>query len=358
MTRWTVDIPKCDRIAVEIAGRIRSGEIPGASRLNSIRGLALQYGVSNKVVELALEQLEKMGLVERQVGRGTFVKSGFSSDASACEQVAALVSYYHSHNFEAYLYGLTDELLHHNMSLLYSTYNCEMSPQDKAAALALLEKMSKRTPDFLLIDALYLRDFVVIKDKLPVAKTCLVHNELPYKEFACPGVFVDYVALFRSAYEYLLRRGHRNILAVGFNSHSSRDLHPRELELSQALEQLGERLGSECFPYVSMWDAEAGIADFDKQSMPTAMVGLSDYSCYLAAAGFEKMFPGMPQMEIVGVYDTPWSRIPGREFHTFNLNFDQIWSKAISLVSGPESNTKSIHWIEPTFIERKQECNL
>ncbi|MBN2642746.1 MAG: GntR family transcriptional regulator [Victivallales bacterium] len=350
MTAWTVDIPKCDRIAQELAERIRSGEIPNGARLTGIRGLALQHQVSNKVIELALDQLEGMGLIKRQVGRGTFVNHEASEPKQ--DYILALASYYYTHNFESYLYGLTDELLHHNMSLLYSSYNCEMSKEDKAASLKQLDKIAAQKPDFILIDALYLRDYNTIRGKLSGAKACAVHNELPYKEFDCSGVFIDYTEMYRGAYEYLLNKGHRKILALGFNRRDATELHPREAILAQALELLGEKLGSEAFPYISLQELQAGITGLDKTDMPTAMIGLTDYISYLGMSALEKLFPGMTRLEIIGLYDTPWSKIPGHEFHTFNMNFDQIWSKAITLLSDSPDGGRSVHWVKPTFIER------
>lgn len=345
---------QCDRISEEIEFKIKSGSIPCNSKLNGIRVFARQYGVSNKVIELALAQLAKKGLVEGQVGRGTFVKSNMSSVLPKQEQLLALVSYYASHNFEGYFQGFTEELMRKKIALLYGYYNSEISPEDQLNET--LDNIVSRKPQTLLIDTSFIHDYKAITKKFIGTKTCLVHNELPYKEFNCNGVFTDYSKIYEQAYRYLLNKGHKKILLVGFDFQRD-EFHaePRLQPIAEALSRLDESLGSTVFPYLCYTDFSENPQLVDQVitviEAPTAIIGMSDYITYLALESFKKRFPQLPVPEAIGIYDTMWSQVPSNEFHTFNLNFNKIWEKAISMLTS-SSSERNITWIKPTFIER------
>lgn len=56
--------------------RIRHSEYREGEQLPAERSLAGEFGVARNTVRLALERLEQEGLLERTVGRGTFVRPG------------------------------------------------------------------------------------------------------------------------------------------------------------------------------------------------------------------------------------------------------------------------------------------
>lgn len=61
------------QIEEQIADRIQAGELPAGTRIPAERELAAGLGVSRMTVRQALASLAARGLVERGVGRGTFV---------------------------------------------------------------------------------------------------------------------------------------------------------------------------------------------------------------------------------------------------------------------------------------------
>jgi GntR family transcriptional regulator len=75
--RWRLrpgsPVPAYAQIEDQLAARIASGELPGGERLPPERELAESLGVSRMTVRQALSSLAARGLVERGVGRGTFV---------------------------------------------------------------------------------------------------------------------------------------------------------------------------------------------------------------------------------------------------------------------------------------------
>lgn len=67
--------PGYRQIADQIAARIDAGSLRPADRLPTERGLSAHLGVSRMTVRQAFDVLEHRGLVERTVGRGTFVRA-------------------------------------------------------------------------------------------------------------------------------------------------------------------------------------------------------------------------------------------------------------------------------------------
>jgi GntR family transcriptional regulator len=90
--------PAYQRIADDIAARIRSGELRPSDRLQPEQDLAEQYGVARMTMRQAISRLVDGALVVRQQGVGTFVAkepaarrtlnrlTGFSEDMHASRQ--------------------------------------------------------------------------------------------------------------------------------------------------------------------------------------------------------------------------------------------------------------------------------
>ena len=78
--RWRLrpgsSVPAYAQIEDQLAVRIESGELAAGERLPPERELADGLGVSRMTVRQALSSLAARGLVERGVGRGTFVARG------------------------------------------------------------------------------------------------------------------------------------------------------------------------------------------------------------------------------------------------------------------------------------------
>ena len=65
--------PGYRQLADQIAAAVEDGTLAPAARLPTERGLAADLGVSRMTVRQAFDVLERRGLIERTVGRGTFV---------------------------------------------------------------------------------------------------------------------------------------------------------------------------------------------------------------------------------------------------------------------------------------------
>ncbi|MCX4473277.1 GntR family transcriptional regulator [Micromonospora sp. NBC_01655] len=62
-----------EQIADDLAARIASGEFPPASKLPSRRELIEQYGVTEPVIDRAMQVLRIKGMIETLPGVGVFV---------------------------------------------------------------------------------------------------------------------------------------------------------------------------------------------------------------------------------------------------------------------------------------------
>jgi DNA-binding transcriptional MocR family regulator len=85
------DIPLYRQIFVQIAARIRSGELPSGERLPATRELAGLLGLNRTTISAAYEMLETEGLISGQVGRGSFVTGAAVLPAAAGVDWTSLV---------------------------------------------------------------------------------------------------------------------------------------------------------------------------------------------------------------------------------------------------------------------------
>jgi DNA-binding GntR family transcriptional regulator len=76
--RRRADEPAWAQIEAQLAQRIESGGLQAGERLPPERELARSLGVSRMTVRQALGALAERGLVDRGVGRGTFVRGRVS----------------------------------------------------------------------------------------------------------------------------------------------------------------------------------------------------------------------------------------------------------------------------------------
>ena len=67
--------PRAQRVYDVLRGRITSGELTSGSQLPSYVALAEQFGVAPLTMRQVLARLEEEGLVSREQGRGTYVRT-------------------------------------------------------------------------------------------------------------------------------------------------------------------------------------------------------------------------------------------------------------------------------------------
>jgi GntR family transcriptional regulator len=85
--------PPFEQIRSQLEARIRGGQLPGGSRLPTVRQLAHDLGVATGTVQAAYRALESSGLVEGRRSRGTLVAEGQVADRSILSAADALVAH-------------------------------------------------------------------------------------------------------------------------------------------------------------------------------------------------------------------------------------------------------------------------
>jgi DNA-binding FadR family transcriptional regulator len=85
-------LPKVVASTIEgsLRGRIAAGEWSSTGRLPAERDLAVQYGVARNTVRRAVEAIAHDGMIERHVGRGTFVNGEASELADIVQRVTGV----------------------------------------------------------------------------------------------------------------------------------------------------------------------------------------------------------------------------------------------------------------------------
>ena len=71
--------PRASRVYEALRRSIAGGELPPGTKLPAHTELAQQYGVAPLTMRMVLGQLEALGLVSREQGRGTFVRARTSA---------------------------------------------------------------------------------------------------------------------------------------------------------------------------------------------------------------------------------------------------------------------------------------
>ena len=75
-TQWNADIPIYIQLYQQVITRILDGHIVEGEALPSVRKVAAEYQVNPITISKAYQMLQDEGIVEKQRGKGLFVKQG------------------------------------------------------------------------------------------------------------------------------------------------------------------------------------------------------------------------------------------------------------------------------------------
>lgn len=79
------------QIRDDIIARIKDGEISPGDKLGTEKKLSESYNVSRPTIRQALKELEELGLIERLLGKGTFVKSTVIDDQRELKNMITVI---------------------------------------------------------------------------------------------------------------------------------------------------------------------------------------------------------------------------------------------------------------------------
>jgi len=286
-----------EQIAADLEEKIRRGDIAAGEPLQTEVDLAKAYGVSRSTVRQALSRLQQLGLITREVGRGTFVRS------SPPESVHLAVYDDFSRLFDP------DDLF---MRLWKAVAERMHEANVEVHAVALDKERPLR--EVLLADYARGTRGVMLITFAPVEKSDLypvIQRGLPLvllnRYVHGPGVHsvtLDDFGGMRAAVHHLNIRGHRRIALVNWTIAPRTTFDDRIAGYRRAMEELG--LAGEAREY-EMVPTERAAADVLKRAQADGVTALACVAGYLAleirrtAVGLGIRIP--EQMSLVGFGD-------------------------------------------------------
>lgn len=346
-------------------------------RLPGIKELARRFDTSPRTVQSALEELEAKGYVEMRHGSGTFIRSQHRP-MTMKDTVAVCME------TRAHLYAdLAAELVNalNERRLVPLTVDMQ-SP----AAEALLTRMVHAEVECFLVHA-WMPDF------LKVLESAGVHRLKPIISFVGAArardwprlyeVRTDYDAGGRSVARHLHAAGHRRVLLLGPPTAQWEWNHPdtgRNANPGVSFIEEWGRLGGELETMVSesahgregqrsepaasdvpdairnaggvrsvpfLLNEDRFVAALKAPNAPTAVFGIMDLQAWNAQQIIRARLPEREgEIEIVGYYDTPWSRAGSPPLSTVSLELPKMVEAAMAMLetlrAGGEPEEKTV----------------
>jgi len=333
--------PKTKQIADILRAQIESGELAPGARVYSLRTLSEQYGVSAAVVVSAFKILEKNGLIYREAGRGTFVRPLPES----CRKTIALLTTYDNNAIEGYFEVIARQS--YGRGCLTIPVNLLDHPRLDQA----LEIVRARRPDVWVVDVEGRGCSVAeVETLIGDSQAIYMHRWEWLDKPKIDAVLLDLVASYVTAIRVLIEKGHRRILFAGHHVEPQPYLLRIIREVAQ---ELGLDFGSPEFRYLSYRHYEADRRHFSAvmsgTDCPTAIFGMSDHVLRQMLYRASLCNAKVPQ-DVIGMYDTSWSRVPGQEFSSLHVDFSAMWDKVLSHVFNEAA--ESVEWVVPELIVR------
>ncbi len=315
---------KTREVVQHIEADIKAGVLsPGAS-LMSMRAMAKKFDVSVAVINSAYDKLTAKGLLVRQPRIGVRVSPKLKP---AGTRLVALLTTYgrHSVDTEMYYNSLFRTASAHRMIPLVDAGGHGDWHQSVRDVIA-------RSPDAVLID-LAARPFV-LDELLELCKpvpVCFCNHWQWADAWPERAVLTDHAGAYAEALSKLRLRGHDRILVV---RHASDPPPGLRAILEQGKAGAGFATDDPRLEVVSQQDLQSNpdaVKRIVDRFQPQAVFGMSDYPLIL----LEQVCPFTARLDRIGFYNTHHSRVPGREFPSFAVDFEQMWELAAKSFSGP-----------------------
>lgn len=354
------------RIRRQLREQITNGEYSSGDRLPTVRELARDLGTSSYTVHSAIELLKEEGYVDVRHGVGTFVTDTTPQFELANNVVLGVEQ--REHLFGPLTSRLTMDLLQHHACPMVVDMNQEGGPE-------MMRSLARAGVRFFIVHGNLHFPFEVLEDKR--FRDAWIVSVL---DWAGPDrqnllrVLSDFEAGGRRAAQHLWAKGHRRAVVVATSTSlhgvTEKDHHGLDARSNppvafvQEWERLGgswEALRSFAEPKGSdmhVWLEKDDFLDvFDgSESMPTAVFGFRDVEAARVQQGLQCWCPDVERaVDIVGYYDTPWSRAAHPPLDTFSLRLELIAEQVaelIELILNGEEIDNPTRVVKPELIER------
>lgn len=196
-----------------IRSLVEKGSLKPGEKLYSENELCEMFQISRQTVRKAIGMLEEEGLLRRVRGSGTYITGGAGSEGHRKNQIAVVTTYVESYIFPKTIQGIERVLFEQGYSIQIAFTNNTLereknvlediiSRDDVAGVIVEGTKSGLPNPNI----GLYRK---LIESRVPI----LFINTY-YPEVAAPHVSLNDVEAARTAVNYLIGQGHRDIGAV------------------------------------------------------------------------------------------------------------------------------------------------
>ena len=353
--KLTAPAPKSRELADFIARKIESEELVPGERLQSLRDLSTLFNVSNKVAYSAYSILAKRGLVVQEVGRGTFVRDRASPTGSV---VFGLLTGFREQDIESYFELAASEASLHQGLCVPIPFANHLPWRESLEVLTAQNPVARLNPVALLVDVGPWADPDEIAALAAPTPVCFIHRWQWKTQPTHPAVVVDFANMREQAFRHLIDRGHERIAVVGpFRSPRGES----ERYLRAGARAAGLAYPSAACPYLCYRDfqnaPERITKVFGGKYRPTAILGTTDHIAAVFRDQLIARYPRLAAIDIIGAYDTEWSRQPGRAFPSFSIDFRAIFRAALDRMVAPSPKGENLEWVRARLVERKFENN-
>lgn len=352
---------KYKTVAENLNEKIRSGDFTPGDVLPSEHQLAKCYGVSRITVRRAIEVLEESGHVERQHGRGTFVRYRTADGA------LLYIGRTHDHFYRDFYAALQRQAQQRGRAL------ASFSPEHEEDDLGNSDHLEQLLED---AGALICQSFCWPNVCRRIDADCAAvqvtgwQGDGRHAEGGRPSYIVstDTFAAARTVTEHLLQLGHQRIAYFG-PGRVDRDREqmlwkPRPDTVAHqgyatALREGGlEPPAGIGFPEEHQDDwhmaSESAIRQFiEEDGWPTAFVCEGDFRASPLLRVAMEMNVKVPEdLSVVGLCNTPWSEMLAPQLTSMDLREKEMARMAAMLVEQPPPESPVLCKIAPRLIER------
>lgn len=353
--------PKYRNVARQLFEKIRGGNFSPGDALPSEQKLADRYGVSRITVRRAIEVLEEEGQVERQHGRGTFVRETIQKGT------LLYVGRTHDHFYRGLYAALQRRAQQHGRAL------GAFSPEHEEEAIETcdhLRELLEEAGGVICQEHCWPAVEAALSQECPVVRVTGWQGDGQSEHEGRPtyAVSTDIFAAARLVTDHLLESGHERIAYFGPGTPAGDTdemlWKPRPTTTAHRGYELALReRGLEVPPGIGFpeqhqrdWHmaSEEAIRQFvDREGWPTAFVCEGDFRASPLLRMAMEMGVNVPdELSVVGMCNTPWSEMLAPQLTSVDLREEEMAHLATVLVDEDPPKETTVFRVEPRLIER------
>lgn len=110
MNEFDTNLPIYIQVMDDIKKQIVSGKLQPGDQVETVREMALHYGVNPNTIQRALQELEKEGLLKSEKTSGRFISASTEMIAETKDKLAHQKTIYYLKEMTAFGYSKTDSI--------------------------------------------------------------------------------------------------------------------------------------------------------------------------------------------------------------------------------------------------------